>query len=555
MEPPTFFQVGQRLTDFAGVDVTVAREASGGFGAVAMGPGQTEDGQWWALKMLRPDLLASQSELARQRLHSLFLREALMWKGLWPHANLLTAQTVTHIDGQLMLLLNYAEKGSLRDLFVAMQQRDRWLSFDVALELAEHIAAGLVALHTPAPDLLRDDPIVHRDLKPENVLLDQYGFAMITDFGMAKAVAEALDLDLTSAMSDTVDELNLTLGVAPTAQHLVNGRTQAYRTQRGVAMGTPAYMPPEQWRDASDVERPVDVYAFGVLLAELFSSRHPLLNLAERHSSAAWREAHATGRPIPLRKLGADVFASEREDLPGTQAQAHFDTALAHVEQLLARLLAKLPDARPTADETLAELQTVARELGEAPYFPPETYERTKEHQWTFWRGWADAYDRFDLRDEALPRIERARELAPNHPATLSSYADILMGLGRTEEALAIYQQAYTVADNDQSRKIICNQMGIVLRRLGRHADSDKAYAEAVALMPRDASAWHNRAINLRTWAEDEQEAGQVASAREHALRGLECAERAVALNQNDPQCRQQAEALRQLLGELGEAR
>ncbi|HEY7974077.1 MAG TPA: hypothetical protein VID72_01935, partial [Ktedonobacterales bacterium] len=114
---PSFFHVGQRLTDYSGTDITVEREACGGFGAVAMGPRRDNGDRWLAIKVLRPDLLASQNATTQARLRSLFLREALTWRGLWPHPNLLVAQWVTEINGQPTLVLDYAERGSLRDLF------------------------------------------------------------------------------------------------------------------------------------------------------------------------------------------------------------------------------------------------------------------------------------------------------------------------------------------------------------------------------------------------------------------------------------------------------
>src|SRR5579883_1062803 len=87
------FHEGDRLTDFSDVDVTAQRVASGGFGVVALGPNARGGGQWSALKTLRRRYLDD------AHVRELFVREGLTWVGLWPHANVLTAQFVTEING------------------------------------------------------------------------------------------------------------------------------------------------------------------------------------------------------------------------------------------------------------------------------------------------------------------------------------------------------------------------------------------------------------------------------------------------------------------------
>ncbi len=592
--PNSIFYVGQRLTNFATVDMQVERVARGGFGEVAMGPNQGNAGQWNALKALRPDLVASLSEAsggavqqAQQyraaRLRAGFLREALTWCGLWPHPNLLTAQGVTEINGQLMLVLDYAEEGSLRDLFLRAQHQGGWLTPTYALLLAQQIAAGLVELHTPRPDLLRDDPIVHRDLKPENILLS-LGYTRITDFGLAKAVQEATASQATTlhnpvdptAGETLLDLLTSTDPAALTAVAVASNAlataaipgepvvahrgtaTQAYRTQQGVALGTPAYMAPEQWLDAASADRPADAYAFGVLLVELFTGQHPLLPLTRPHTLDEWRLAHLTGTPRTLTALGfGDAWqaATQTEGQPWTPTQAPASTqATAALDQLCAALLAKAPTARPTLTEALARLQAMATILGLPPYTPPEdAYSPTVEHQSIFWQSWADAYDLFGLQEEALRRIERARAIAPDDPRVMCSQADMLAGVGRREEAVTLYQQALdrTAATDIQGRSITLNQLAACLRALSRYAEAEDAYAEKLTLTANDAVGWYNRALNEREWAKAEIAAGRQGEARAHAVQGLAYAERALALNPENPRRQAMVQALRQMVALL----
>ena len=84
--------------------------------------------------------------------------------------------------------------------------------------------------------------MVHRDLKPENILLEEDGQALVADFGIARCL---------------------------------HGEGGQSHTRAGVAMGTPAYMPPEQVRDARSADHRADIYALGVILYEMLSGRPP----------------------------------------------------------------------------------------------------------------------------------------------------------------------------------------------------------------------------------------------------------------------------------------
>ena len=168
MDTPT------RITDFGSIDLEVSRVAHGGFGVVYMGPDGLANGAWRALKTLQRG--------GGQRVYDAFVREALIWRGLWPHSNLLPTYGVIHMHHHPYIILSYAEGGSLRAHLAHRHV------FPLRLGWAQMIAAGLVALHTLDPELLRPWPIVHRDLKPENVLLNANRIARISDFGLARVL-------------------------------------------------------------------------------------------------------------------------------------------------------------------------------------------------------------------------------------------------------------------------------------------------------------------------------------------------------------------------------
>ena len=122
-------------------------------------------------------------------------------------------------------------------------------------------------------------------MKPQNVLLDENGNAFLTDFGIAKLLTE------TSAL-----------------------------TQSGMAMGTPAYMAPEQWR-GEQVDGRIDTYALGVMLFEMLTGRLPFsgdtpFSMMHMHVYEAARSLQSTRPDLPaaLQQVVERAMAKNRED-------------------------------------------------------------------------------------------------------------------------------------------------------------------------------------------------------------------------------------------------
>jgi TolB-like protein/Tfp pilus assembly protein PilF len=165
--------------------------------------------------------------------------------------------------------------------------RDGALPLGDVLRLVRELADALAYAHGQG--------VVHRDLKPENVLLSG-GHAVVADFGIAKAIA--------AATSDGI------------------GRTSAL-TSAGVALGTPAYMAPEQAVGDATTDQRADLYALGIIAYELLTGAHPF----GTRSPQALVAAHLSESPPPLE--------ARRSDVPPA------------LSALVMRLLAKAPDARP----------------------------------------------------------------------------------------------------------------------------------------------------------------------------------------------------------------
>jgi len=174
-----------------------------------------------AIKVLRPELA---SVLGPQR----FLREIEVAAGL-THPHILPLFDSGEARGLLYYVMPYIGGESLRERL----NRERQLAVAEAVEIAREVADALACAHA--------NGVVHRDIKPENILLEA-GHAVVTDFGIARA-----------------------LGVAR------GGRL----TQAGSAMGTPEYMSPEQASGAEDLDGRSDVYGLGCVLYEMLSGETP----------------------------------------------------------------------------------------------------------------------------------------------------------------------------------------------------------------------------------------------------------------------------------------
>ena len=197
----------------------VRRIGRGGMGVVYLAD-DLELGRQVALKAL-PSFLASNSEL-RERLR----REARAAATI-KHPSIATVYSLREIDEHLFIVSEYVEGTTLRAVLDSGP-----LDASGARAVAVQIASALAAAHAAG--------VVHRDLKPENVIITPGGEIKVVDFGIAH-----------------IDE--------PESVRL---------TKQGVALGTPGYMPPEQ-RFGGTVDARADVFAFGVLFAEILLGRRP----------------------------------------------------------------------------------------------------------------------------------------------------------------------------------------------------------------------------------------------------------------------------------------
>jgi len=249
--------VRDELQSALGSTYTLERELGGGGMSRVFVAEETALGRKVVVKLLSPELLAG---VNIDRFH----REIQMAARL-QQAQIVPVLSAGEMNGVPYYTMPFVDGESLRTRLARVRQ----LPVPEVVSILRDVTRALAYAH--------ERGVVHRDIKPDNVLLSG-GTAVVTDFGIAKAIADASSGRPSSEATSSL-------------------------TQLGTSVGTPAYISPEQAAGDPNIDQRSDIYSLGCMAYELLTGKSPFDGRTPQRALVA----HLTEKPAPLAEVRPDV--------------------------------------------------------------------------------------------------------------------------------------------------------------------------------------------------------------------------------------------------------